>query len=121
MSYVVFIFIYLPTEYGGAISLADYSSSIHFSGSNMFRNNQASFGAVFSGKGFVRLGEGTEIRNNLAMTPVNALSSLSLSSADTIGFGGVYWYSGTKPPDNVPSDLNNCRYLFHKCRVISFF
>ena len=93
--------------------LSDYSSSLTvIGGGNVFSRNQASFGAVFAGKGFVTLGEDTVVRYNLARTPTEALSSSSINfnTNDVVGFGAVYWFSGVKPPNQLPTTSNSfCR------------
>ncbi len=91
--------------------MSDYSSSMTVTGrGNIFLSNQASFGAVFAGKGFVDLGQDTVVRNNLASTPADVLASSSINfNKDIIGFGGVYWYSGNKPPTKMIDEIDDCR------------
>jgi hypothetical protein len=94
--------------------LKDYSSSVSVLQHSLISSNEASFGAVFAGNGFVELRDESQIISNFAETPLNLL--MSSPDLKSVGFGSLYWFEGTRPPSNNnkkndPS-LNPCRCDF---------
>lgn len=106
---------------GGVVSMMYASSFVNINGDNaQISNNQANFGAVVSGLGFVNIGAGAYIVSNNA----GALVKLGDSSSQIIGFGGVFYFSGTSPPIIPPSLRlsDTCRYSStYKCNFTCLF